>query len=293
MKRLTFIFTVPFLLLISLLPFWMLYAYASILYYLLYHVAGYRKKVVRKNIKLSGLAKTKKEALVIERKFYRYLCELFLEMIKVRGMSKKTMMRRFTISNPALLKNYAKEGKSVFVMTGHYGNFEWLLSLGHHTPHTPHGIYAPLQNPYFDKYLKKVRSIHGSYLISRKKFGEQFTAMQHKKELAVIGFAADQSPQSNKKNYFRSFFGHEVPVFTGAERLGKRFDVPVVMAKVRRVKKGYYETTFNVLAENPNTLPDYAITAMFYEQLEALIKEDPSLYFWTHNRFKLMRQKQQ
>jgi KDO2-lipid IV(A) lauroyltransferase len=168
MKRLTFIFTVPFLLLISWLPFWMLYAYANVLYYLLYYVAGYRKKVVRKNIKLSGLAKTKKEALVIERKFYRYLCDLFLEMIKVRGMSKKTMMRRFTISNPALLKSYAKEGKSVFVMTGHYGNFEWLLSLGHHTPHTPHGIYAPLQNHYFDRYLKKVRSIHGSYLISRK-----------------------------------------------------------------------------------------------------------------------------
>ncbi len=271
----------------------MLYAYANVLYYLIYHVAGYRKKVVRKNIKLSGLAKTKKEALVIERKFYRYLCDLFLEIIKVRGMSKKTMMRRFSITNPAFLENYAKEGKSVFVMTGHYGNFEWLLSLGHHTPHTPHGIYAPLQNPYFDKHLKKVRSIHGSYLISRKKFTEQFTAMQHKKELTVIGFAADQSPQNNKKNYFRSFFGHEVPVFTGAERLGKRFDVPVVMAKIRRVKRGYYETTFNLLAENPNTLPNYAITDMFYEQLEALIKEDPSLYFWTHNRFKLMRQKQQ
>ena len=293
MKRIIFIVTVPFLLLISWLPFWMLYAYANILYVLLYYVVGYRKKVVRKNIKRSGLAKTEKEALGIERKFYRYLCDLFLEMIKVRGMSKKTMMRRFRITNPAFLENFAKAGKSVFVMTGHYGNFEWLLSLGHYTPHTPHGIYAPLQNPYFDKYLKKVRSIHGSYLISRKKFAKQFTTMQHKKELSVIGFAADQSPQRNKKNYFRSFFGHEVPVFTGAERLSKRFDIPVAMAKIRRVKRGYYETTFNLLAEHPNTLPNYAITDMFYEQLEALIKEDPSLYFWTHNRFKLMRQKQQ
>ncbi|MBL19282.1 MAG: lipid A biosynthesis acyltransferase [Flavobacteriaceae bacterium] len=293
MKRIIFIVTVPFLVLISWLPFWLLYAYANILYVLLYHIVGYRKKVVRKNIKLSGLAETEKEALAIERKFYRYLCDLFLEMIKVIGMSKKTMMRRFRITNPAFLENFAKAGKSVFVMTGHYGNFEWLLSLGHYTPHTPHGIYAPLQNPYFDNYLKKVRSIHGSLLISRKKFAEQFTTMQHNKELSVIGFAADQSPQSNKKNYFRSFFGHEVPVFTGAERLGKRFDVPVVMAKIRRVKRGYYETTFNLLAERPNTLPNYNITDMFYEQLEALIKEDPSLYFWTHNRFKLMRQKQQ
>ena len=114
MKRLIFIVTVPFLLLISWLPFWMLYAYANILYFLLYHVAGYRKKVVRKNIKRSGLAKTEKEALAIERKFYRYLCDLFLEIIKVRGMSKKTMMRRFSITNPAFLENYAKEGKCAF-----------------------------------------------------------------------------------------------------------------------------------------------------------------------------------
>lgn len=293
MERLTFIITYPFLLLISWMPFGILYLFSNILYYLLYHVAGYRKNVVRKNIKLSGLVKTKKEALAIERKFYRYLCDLFLEMIKVKGMSKNTMMRRFKLTNPSILKNYARNNKSVFVMAGHYGNFEWLLSLGHHTPHTPHGIYAPLQNPYFDKYLKKVRSLHGSFLISRKKFREQFKTMQHRKELTVIGFAADQSPQDKKKNYFRSFFGHEVPVFTGAERLGKTFDVPILMAKVRRIKRGYYETTLNLLAENPKTLPDYAITDFFYEQLEVLIKEDPSLYFWSHNRFKLMRQTQQ
>ena len=289
MERLTFIITFPFLLLISWMPFGILYLFSDILYYLLYYVAGYRKNVVRKNIKLSGLVKTKKEALAIERKFYRYLCDLFLEMIKVKGMSKNAMMRRFKLTNPSILKDFARNNKSVFVMTGHYGNFEWLLSLGHHCPHTPHGIYAPLQNPYFDKYLKKVRSLHGSFLISRKKFRKQFTSMQHRKELTVIGFAADQSPQDKKKNYFRSFFGHEVPVFTGAERLGKTFDVPILMAKVRRINRGYYETTLNLLAENPRTLPDYAITDFFYDQLEALIKEDPSLYFWSHNRFKLMR----
>ncbi|MAS68744.1 MAG: lipid A biosynthesis acyltransferase [Flavobacteriaceae bacterium] len=293
MERLTFIITFPFLLLISWMPFGILYLFSDILYYLLYHVAGYRKNVVRENIKLSGLVKTKKEALAIERKFYRYLCDLFLEIIKVKGMSKNAMMRRFKLTNPSMLKDFARMNKSVFVMAGHYGNFEWLLSLGHHTPHTAHGIYAPLQNPYFDKYLKKVRSLHGSFLISRKKFREQFTNMQHRKELTVIGFAADQSPQDKKKNYFRDFFGHEVPVFTGAERLGKTFDVPILMAKVRRIKRGYYETTLNILAENPRTLPDYAITDFFYEQLEALIKEDPSLYFWSHNRFKLMRQTQQ
>lgn len=293
MKRLAFFLTYPLLLFVSRLPFWALYLLSDVFYFLVYCIVGYRKKVVRKNIRLSGLGNSTDERLRIEKKFYRYLCDLFLEAIKVNGMSKKQMTQRFVIKNPEILEAFAKEGKSVFMLIGHYGNFEWMLSLGYHVPHTPYAIYAPLQNTHFDSYIKKVRSKHGSYLISRKRFNKEFTKMQRTNTLSVIGFAGDQSPQRKRKNYYRTFFGNEVPVFTGAERLGKEFDVPIVMGKIRRIKRGYYETSLSVLAENPNTVPDYQITDAYFNELEHQIKEDPSLYFWTHNRFKLMRQKQQ
>lgn len=293
MKRLAFILTYPILLIVSRLPFWALYLLSDTLFVLVYRILGYRKKVVRKNLALSGLVTTTTERLGIEKKFYRYLCDLFLEAIKVNGMSKKEIMRRFVIKNPEVLAAFAKENKSVFMLIGHYGNFEWMLSLGYHVPHTPYAIYAPLENRYFDSYFKKVRSKHGSYLISRKRFAKEFTEMQRTNTLSVIGFAGDQSPQRKRKNYYRTFFGNEVPVFTGAERLGKEFDVPIVMGKIRRIKRGHYETTLSVLAEHPTTVPDYQITDTYFEELENQIKEDPALYFWTHNRFKLMRQKQQ
>lgn len=293
MKRLAFFLTYPLLLIVSRLPFWALYLLSDTLYILVYRMLGYRKKVVRKNLALSGLATTTAESLRIEKKFYRYLCDLFLEAIKVNGMSKKEIMRRFVIKNPEVLSNFANENKSVFMLIGHYGNFEWMLSLGYHVPHTPYAIYAPLENRYFDSYFKKVRSKHGSYLISRKRFSKEFTEMQRTNTLSVIGFAGDQSPQRKRKNYYRTFFGHEVPVFTGAERLGKEFDVPIVMGKIKRIKRGYYETTLSVLAENPTAIPDYQITNTYFRELENQIKEDPSVYFWTHNRFKLIRQKQQ
>lgn len=293
MDRIIYFLVAPLLIFISRLPFWFLYLFSNLLYPLIYYVFRYRRKVVRKNIILSGLSKNKKQLLKIERNFYRYLCDLFLEMIKVRGMSKKEMMSRFKITNPEILENYAKQGKSVFVMTGHYANFEWLLSLGHHVSLKPYGIYAPLENKFFDNYIKKVRSLHGSFLISRKRFSVEFTAMQRAKELSVIGFAADQSPRKNKRNHHLTFFDNEVPVFTGAERLGKEFKVPILMAKIKRVKRGYYETTIDLLADDPTTVPDYQITETYYKALENQIKENPTYYFWTHNRFKLMRQKQQ
>lgn len=293
MNRLIYIVAAPLLFIVSNLPFWLLYQLSNLLYVFLYHLIGYRKAVVQKNITLCGFATSPAEQKKVERKFYRFLCDLFLEAIKVKGMSKAQMMRRFSVTNPELLEDFAKQGKSVFVMTGHYANFEWLLALGYYVSLKPVAIYAPLQNKYFDKYIKKVRSIHNAALVSRKNFADEFATSQRENKLTLVGFAADQSPQRKSKNYYRTFFGHEVPVFTGAERLGKRFDVPVVMAKVKRTKRGYYQTTFSVLAEHPNELPDYQITDAFYEALEEQIKEDPSQYFWTHNRFKLMRQKQQ
>lgn len=293
MNRLIYIVAAPLLFIVSNLPFWLLYQLSNLLYVFVYYFVGYRKKVVQKNIALCGLGSSRAEQKQIERKFYRFLCDLFLEAIKVKGMSKAQMMRRFSVTNPELLEDFAKQGKSVFVMTGHYANFEWLLALGYYVSLKPVAIYAPLENKYFDNYFKKVRSKHNAALISRKNFADEFATSQRENKLTLVGFAADQSPRNRSKNYYREFFGHDVPVFTGAERLGKHFDVPIVMAKVKRIKRGYYQTTFSVLAAHPNELPDYQITDAFYDALEAQIKEDPSLYFWTHNRFKLMRQKQQ
>src|SRR5210317_1744095 len=195
MNRLVYILVAPFLLLVSISPFWLLYLYSDVFYVLAYYIIGYRRKVVRRNLTLAGLASSEKEKKAVERAFYRYMCDLFLEIIKVRAMSKNDMLKRFKILNPEVAEQFAKKNQSIFMMTGHYANFEWLLSIGYHLSHTPYAIYAPLENRHFDDYIKKVRSIHGSYLISRKKFTEQFKTLQGANKLSVVGFAADQSPR--------------------------------------------------------------------------------------------------
>jgi KDO2-lipid IV(A) lauroyltransferase len=80
-----------------------------------------------------------------------------------------------------------------------------------------------------------------------------------------------------------------VPVFTGAERLAKENDVPVIMAKVRKVKRGYYETDLIVLSDEPAKEKENAITDAFTIELEKQIRENPNYYLWSHNRFKFMK----
>ena len=106
---------------------------------------------------------------------------------------------------------------------------------------------------------------------------------------AIDKIFSTPTPKIKKKTYFRSFFGTEVPVFTGAERIAKEHDIPVLMAKVRRVKRGFYETEIIVLSKKPKEVRDYEITDQFTEELESLIMENPSHYLWTHNRFKRLR----
>jgi KDO2-lipid IV(A) lauroyltransferase len=161
--------------------------------------------------------------------------------------------------------------------------------MGYYSDHTAYGIYAPLANPYFDKLVIKARRRYGAFLIPRRETVATINNHAETNHLALYGFASDQSPHIRKKTYFRSFFGTEVPVFTGAERIAKEHDIPVLMAKVRRVKRGFYETEIIVLSKNPKEVKGYEITDRFTEELESLIKEDPSHYLWTHNRFKRLR----
>ncbi len=289
MRILIYLISLPFIYFISILPFQLLYAFSDFLSFILYYLVGYRKKVVRENLIRSGFGDDPVKLRKIERAVFKHFCDLYLETFKSLTLSKKQIQKRFVVTDSSLMQDLASKGKSVIMMCGHYASYEWLLSLGYYSDHTAYGIYAPLSNPYFNKLVIRARKRYGAFLIPRRKAISTIKDHVNNKHLALYGFASDQSPRVRKKTYFRSFFGTEVPVFTGAERLGKEHDIPVLMAKVRKLKRGYYEAEIVPIALEPTKTKENFITDTFTEALEELIQEDPRYYLWTHNRFKRMR----
>ena len=83
--------------------------------------------------------------------------------------------------------------------------------------------------------------------------------------------------------------GIEVPVHTGAEMISKKLDMPMVFFSVKRVKRGFYETTFQTLTDSPKDYDDYVITDKFMALVEQQIYEAPEYYLWTHKRWKHRR----
>lgn len=289
MSFIAFIIIYPILFLISILPFRLLYVFSDFVYFLIYYIIGYRKKVVRANIALALPHLSEKERLIIEKKSYQHLCDMFLEMIKTMSISGKEIEERFVFSNLEIIKELEKKDKSIAIMCAHYASYEWVISMNERVSYQGFAIYKKVNNPYFDKLVKKIRSRFKAYLITTKETRSVIEQNESKGNHAIYGFASDQSPQVKPQTYWSKFMGIEVPVYIGAEVLSKKYDMNVVFLKVKKVKRGFYQADIELISDNVNSIPDYQITETFLRKVEEQIHEAPEFYLWTHKRWKHRR----
>lgn len=289
MQRLVFLIAYPFLWGISKLPFKLFYGLSDFAFVLIYYVVGYRKKVVDYNLKLAFPEKTEEERKKIRRKFYHHFCDLFLEMAKSLSISEKELKERFVLKNPSELKNLEGLQKSYIIMMGHYNSYEWSTALGlQGMEYKPYGIYKKIKNPFFDKMIRSIRGRFGVFMLDKNDVIRQMIRDKKEGVLASYGMIGDQAPKGGKSKYWRSFFGHTVPVFIGSEVAGKKLDLTMTYLKIEKVKRGYYEAEIITLTQNPKAVEDYKITDQYIELLENQIKTHPEYYLWTHKRFKHM-----
>ena len=286
MQRLVYIFVYPFIYLFASIPFGLLYVVSDFLRFFIYNFLGYRKNIVRQNIKLAFKGISNKKLRQIEKKFYTHFCDITLEALKSLKMSEKEMKERFVFKNIEVLKQFEEKKQSIIIIMGHYSNWEWMLSLGYHMSFKGYGIYTPLMNKYLNQLVQKIRKKHDGYLISRYSAIETMKKKDKEGELAFYGFASDQSPRPKPNIYWRNFLGVKVPVFMGAELIARELNFAIVYARVNRIRRGYYEAEFELLTENPRKTKKHEITDIFTTWLEKDIYNDPTQYLWTHNRFK-------
>lgn len=286
MQFLAYILAYPILWFISILPFRIFYWFSDCVFFLVYHILSYRKKVVRKNLALALPHLNDTERKVIEKKFYQHMCDMFLEMIKTMNISPEEMDKRFTVTNIEVFKEYEEKGKSIILLASHYASWEWLLSLTKRLSFRAIGVYKKIANPYFDKLVRQIRSKYGTELVETKKTIPLMAQNQRDGILSLYGLASDQSPKMDRIFHSKTFMGIEVPVHTGGEMLAKKYDLSVLFIKVKKIKRGYYESTIVPICENPNDYANFEITEMYLKEVEKQILEAPEYYLWTHKRWK-------
>ena len=286
MQRAVYLIAYPFIYLIASIPFNVLYVFSDFLRLIIYNLLGYRKKIVRSNLRKAFPHKSEDDLKWIEKRFYKHFCDITLEAFKSLTISSEEMQKRMVFKNLDVLTQFEKGNRSVIIMCGHYASWEWMLSIGYHTVSQGYGIYTPIMNKYLNKLIIKIRKKHRGNLISRYSAIQQIKNLHDEGNIAVYGFVSDQSPRPKPKSYWRPFLGVKVPVFVGAEMVARELDFGVVYAKINRVRRGYYEASFELISDQPKKTKLNRITDTFTEWLEQDIYSDPTQYLWTHKRFK-------
>lgn len=277
-----------FLRLFSYVPFCLLYIISDGLYFLVYYVFRYRRRIVRKNLTESFPEKSEDDIKKIEKNFYSFFTDNILESLKMFTISRKEMLRRVKFVNVEEVDDLMRNGKSISLFLGHYGNWEWMSSIPLHINKevVAAQIYHKLSNKNMDRLMLYVRERMGAVCVEMRKTARYVNELATENKVCIIGFIADQAPRKKDARHFLHFLNHNTPVLTGTEKITKHYDFGAFFLDVKRVKRGYYEARFVKMHDNPKSLPDFELTAIYYQMLEKCIRTQPELYLWSHNRFR-------
>ncbi len=289
MQTLLYYLALPFLYLISMLPYFIFYGFSDILFFILYFVIGYRKKVVRQNLKNSFPNKTEKELREIEKKFYRFLTDVTLETFRGLTKSKKWMAAHCTMSPKAqkLFDSLYHENKSMLTAMGHFGNWEMAgSSFGILCKQPLYVIYHPISNKYFNQLMIKLRSRFGNIPVSMRDTPRAIVKL--KNECSGMCFINDQTPPPENA-YWTTFLNQDTPIYTGIEKIAQKTNLPLLYVGVQRVSRGYYTVHAELLAENCAQTKEGELTELHTRRLEKDILAKPETWLWSHKRWKHKR----
>lgn len=274
-----------FLYLLSLLPFAVLYCISDVIYFFLYHVFGYRRKIVLANLNIAFPDKSREELGIIAKQFYHNLTDTFVEIIKLISMSDRSFNKRcqgdFTI-----IEDLVKQGKNVQLHAGHQFNWEFgsLYMSKKITTIPTYAIYMPIKNTAIEKLFLKIRQQYGTIFIKATEFREKREEIF--KGRFVFFLAADQNPGSPASAYWQNYFTKPAPFITGPEVGGIKNGAAIVFVRSRIVKRGHYILECTLCTENAAATSPGQITLAFRDFLEKIITEEPHNYLWTHRRWK-------
>lgn len=272
---------------IAALPFSILYKISDGLYFLLYDVFGYRKKVVYDNLQQAFPHKSELEIEVIAKQNYKNLADTFVESIKLFGISQKDFMRRMQLTDDALTNRYFEQGQPVIAISGHFGNWEYGAIMNEFIKHQLIILYKPLKNKFLNKEIVESRSRFGLKIWSNRNTATLFKQNFSKAPMYV--FIGDQNPSNPQKAYWSNFLGRDTCFYTATAKYALLHNLPILSFYIKRVKRGFYTMdTFELIAE-PNQFTQDEICEKIVREYERQVLIEPANWLWTHKRWKHKR----
>jgi KDO2-lipid IV(A) lauroyltransferase len=276
--------------LVARLPQCVSHLLADIVAWLAGSVIHYRRRIVRRNLADSFPDKSVEELRAIEKGFYRNLADYFFQTIRFTAMSPKRVMQHIEFRNTQIISDFIDKGKNVILYTYHYGNWEYVTSMGLWMPGYEHVIYAhvnrPLKNLWFNRLFWRLRS-RFNVSVPMKKVLRTMVTWRRDKQPFVMGFLSDQKPGKKTSKVEAEFLGRPTPFIAGTEELARQFAMPVVYCDLEEIARDKYVATIRLMTDDASQLQEGALTRQYAAMLTETIRRNPALYLWSHNRWRI------
>ncbi len=239
--------------------------------------------MVKTNLQACFPEKPASEIAKLEKEFFRHLCDVVVETIKLLSIPEEDLRKRIRHQNPEFADTIIQEGNSYVAMATHMGNWEWLLAGNAlYLEGRIDAVYKPLHNAFFEKLMLRIRGRFGCHPVpSEQVLRSQVSRRTISKGIAM---AADQTPGPDNSAVI-TFLGRETLFFKGPPKLAGKLKFPIFYAGIRKESRGHYVLFVEPMA-NPAELGEEAILKDFATRLERDIRLQPALWLWSHKRWK-------
>lgn len=241
-----------------------------------------------KNLRYCFPEKSNQQIQELCKRYYHWMADLFMEIIHGYRASDEEMRQRVRfIHTDEAQDEFIRAGGSI-CMLGHMGCWEWIADIGKQFRPEIHAniVYLKLKSKSADKAFIELRKKRGTEPIEMHRLIREMARRSGGKRVEAYCMLADQKPAPQSLNFQADFFGHPTHFMTGADRLSRRYDYPVVYVHITMPQRGYYEIYPEVITYHPSTTPEGFITREYARLLEQNIRQQPEIWLWTHNRFK-------
>jgi len=269
---------------IGKLPSACVQALSTLLFWLVYHVARYRRTVVAENLLHAFPEKSAVERRALAVNFYKHLCNFLLEMLQSRALSLTELQRRVRLVNPEVLTPLVAQKQPILFLTAHQGNWEWLLHVLSDRLDCPIDVvYKPLHSAAMDRYMREARARSGNP-IPFKDAGREI--LRRHADFRCFAMLADQSPFKRDNRYWHNFLNRPASFYLGPQRIAEVGKFPVVYTAIKKVGRGLYETTFEVIGQPPYPRKSHVILDRYIDSLEVAIRSQPETWLWSNRKWK-------
>ena len=247
-----------------------------------------RRSVLEENLAHAFPKEDRRFRHQLIRQMWQHLFLLGYEILLTSRKVHQTNWRKYVrLENHRGILRMILSGRSVILVTGHFGNFEiggYVLGL---LGVPPCSVARPIDNPFLDRFLTRFRTASGQMIIPKKGATEKVDRLVQ--EGKVVGFLADQS--AGPKGCFVDFFGRKASTHKAVALLSLTQKVPLVVCYAVRGKRpfqfalkvaGVFEPT-----QDSSHLGDVTSLTQWYSTLlEEAIRQNPEQYWWIHRRWK-------